>query len=320
MTLAGIALVQAIIYLLFIRAIDLYEREPLRYIIPVFVWGFTVAVVISIFFEAIFAVAVSVVVGAEGVDFLTTVVAAPVIEECAKGLALLIVFAVSYLFARRRGRLQFSGVMDGIVYGSAVGFGFSLAEDYLYLLQFGEEVFVIRRLFGGFAHAAFTSLIGIGFGLVPWVRPLSLKLALPLAGLAGAVALHAAFNFTAFFFGPLAYVLQAVVILLYVVLITVWLAVERRTIREELREEVDLGTITAAEYGILPTYFRRTLYYLRLILTGELGTWSRARRVHGAAVDLAFTKRLSRSSRAAPGESSVRHLRQRIGELRGEAV
>ena len=57
--------------------------------------------------------------------------------------------------------------MDGIVYGSAVGFGFALAEDILYGLQFGAETFLVRRILGGFGHAAFTSLTGIGSALSP---------------------------------------------------------------------------------------------------------------------------------------------------------
>lgn len=61
------------------------------------------------------------------------------------------VFSVAYLTARGRGTLEFAGVMDGIIYGSAVGFGFSLAEDLLYLAQYGPEVFVTRRIFGGLA-------------------------------------------------------------------------------------------------------------------------------------------------------------------------
>ena len=65
--------------------------------------------------------------------------------------------------------------MDGIVYGSALGFGFAIAEDLLYGLQYGPETFVVRRIFGGFAHASFTSLTGIGIGLIPWVRNRALK-------------------------------------------------------------------------------------------------------------------------------------------------
>ncbi len=182
MTLVTIGVIQAVVYLLFIRAIDLYEREPLWRVIPVFAWGFTVAAITALIFNFILATTLAVVVEARVADLITVVVGAPVIEEGAKGLALLVVFGISYAAARWRGTMEFSGVMDGIVYGSAVGFGFSLAEDLLYLAQYGPEVYAVRRIFGGFGHAAFTSLIGVGIGLAPWVRLGLAKVALPLLG------------------------------------------------------------------------------------------------------------------------------------------
>jgi hypothetical protein len=191
-----------------------------------------------------------------------------------------------------------------------------LAEDLLYYAQFGPEVFVVRRIFGGFAHAAFTSLTGIGIGLAPWVRSWVWKLALPVLGLAGAILLHPLFNFTATVYGGVAYLILLAVLLGCVVLVIGSLASQRRTIRQELREEVDRGTISEDEYEILPTYFRRTLYYLGLVLRGRLGLMERAQRVHRAAVDLAFTKRLVRSSRVALEEPEVQKLRERVARGR----
>lgn len=316
-SLIGVGILQAILYVLFVRFVDFYEREPLVYVIPVFVWGFTVAVVLALFFNTLFTFTVSAVAGAQTATFLTSVVGAPVIEECAKGLALFITFGVAYVMARRRGAIEFSGVMDGIVYGSAVGFGFAIAEDLLYYAQFGPETFVVRRVFGGFAHAAFTSLTGIGIGLIPWMRHGYSKVALPLMGLTAAIGLHATFNLTATLLGPLAYVVMLVVVILYVLLIAVWLAVERRIIRSELRDEVKGDTISQGEYEMLPTYFRRKSYYLRLILSGRLLEWRGARKAHSAAVDLAFTKRLARSTWAAHQADREQVLRRKILNARG---
>jgi len=257
------------------------------------------------------------VVGAQAADVLTAVFGAPVVEECAKGLALLIAFAVASAVSLRRGELEFSGVMDGIVYGSAVGFGFSIAEDLFYYAQFGEETFLVRRIFGGFAHAAFTSLTGIGIGLIPWVRWRILKVLLPLLGLMGAITLHATFNVIGTLFGPLAYVEEFFVLLLYLLVIVVWLTIERWTIRRELFDEVARGTISASEYAILPTYFARTFYYLGLLFMGGFREWRRAHKIHEAAVNLAFTKRLSRYSHAAAQQRRIQLLRRRIAELRG---
>lgn len=318
--LVGIGIIQAIVYLLFIRFVDLYERESLRYVVPVFVWGFAVATTVSLVFNTIASITISNLAGQQAASVLTAVLVAPPVEETSKGLALLIAFLVAYAVARRRGLVEFAGVMDGIVYGSAVGFGFAIAEDILYGLQFGSETFVVRRIFGGFAHAAFTSLTGIGIGLIPWVRGGFLKVLLPLVGLAAAILLHATFNFTATVFGPVAYAALFVVILIYAVIIIFWLWMERRVIREELREEVGAGTITAEEYSILPSYFRKTGYYLGLIFTGRFGTWSRARKVHGAAVDLALSKRLARRADTAVRRDRVLALRNKVGALRGQAA
>ena len=318
--LIGFGILQAVIYLLFIRAIDLYEREPLRYVIPVFLWGFAVATTVSLVFNTLFQLTLSSATSVETASFFTAVVEAPIVEESSKGLALLIIFLIAFLARRRSGLIEFAGVMDGIVYGSAVGFGFAIAEDLLYGLQFGPETFIVRRIFGGFAHASFTSLTGIGIGLIPWVHNKALKVVLPVLGLCGAILLHATFNFTATVLGPVAYLFLILVVLAYIVVIIVWLYIERRTIRDELRDEVPAGTITTQEYTRLPSYFRTTGYYLGLIFTGKIGTWFRARKVHAAAVDLALAKRLARRSGSAGSMERVAMLRQKVLDTRGGAT
>ena len=320
MSLSGpliwLGILQAVIYLLFIRAIDLYEREPLRYVIPVFIWGFAVATTVSLVFNTLFQLTLSSVTSVKTASFFTAVVEAPVVEECSKGLALLIIFFIAYLSRRRSGLIEFAGVMDGIVYGSAVGFGFAIAEDLLYGLQYGPETFIVRRIFGGFAHASFTSLTGIGIGLIPWVQSSILKVALPVLGLSGAILLHATFNFMATVFGPVGYLVLFCVFIVYIVIILVWLAIERRAIREELRDEVRAGTITSREYAMLPSYFRTTGYYLGLIFTGRVGTWFRARKLNSTADDLALAKRLARRTGSPDSIERVRMLRRKILDLR----
>ena len=309
-------ILQAVIYLLFMRAIDLYEREPLRYVIPVFVWGFAVATTVSLVFNTLFQLTLSSVTSVKTASFFTAVVEAPVVEECSKGLALLLIFFIAYLVRRRSGLIEFAGVMDGIVYGSAVGFGFAIAEDLLYGLQYGPETFLVRRIFGGFAHASFTALTGIGLGLVPWVQSRVLKVVLPVLGLMGAILLHATFNFTATVFGPVGYLVLFCVILVYIIVIFVWLYIERRAIREELKDEVSTGTITMQEYAILPSYFRRKAYYVGLVFSGRLGEWRTAHKLHSAAVDLALAKRLARRSGTAGSLDRTRMLRQKVLGIR----
>jgi hypothetical protein len=107
--------------------------------------------------------------------------------------------------------------------------------------------------------------------------------------------------------------------LIYLLIILVWLAFERRTIRGELRNEIGT-TITSEEYTMLPTYFRRTGHYLMLIFSGRLLTWTRERKLHSAAVDLALAKRLARRSPTSVREERVWGLRQKISNLRAAAA
>ncbi len=107
--LVGIGILQTVVYLLFIRVIDLYEREPMRYVVPVFVWGFTVAAGASLFFNTVFSFTLSTVASRGVTNMLTTVVGAPIVEECSKGLALLLIFFVAYAARRRSGVVEFAG-------------------------------------------------------------------------------------------------------------------------------------------------------------------------------------------------------------------
>ena len=70
-------------------------------------------------------------------------------------------------------RQEFDGVVDGIVYAGLAGLGFAFTENVLYLGRALQEdgaaglvvTFVLRCLFGPFAHPLFTMAIGIGLGI-----------------------------------------------------------------------------------------------------------------------------------------------------------
>jgi hypothetical protein len=81
--LAGV--LQAILYLFFVRAIDLYEREPLPYVVAVFLWGFAVATTIALFFNTLAKTTFATLVSEREANALTAILVAPVVEESAKG-------------------------------------------------------------------------------------------------------------------------------------------------------------------------------------------------------------------------------------------
>ena len=119
---------------------------------------------------------------------------APVVEELAKALVLVIVVAL--------GGGGFRGTRDGIVYGALVGIGFAFTENVVYLtfavLQGGPAGLVrgvyVRALLGGGNHAAFTATTGAALG---WAwgrrRPGGMWL-VPMLGLAFAMLQHVVWN------------------------------------------------------------------------------------------------------------------------------
>ena len=106
-TLIWLGILQAVIYLLFIRAIDLYEQEPLRYVIPVSCGGLPWRQGLTGLQHALPG---DPQLSDERQDrkLFTAVVEAPVVEECSKGAALLLIFLIAYLARRRSGLVEFA--------------------------------------------------------------------------------------------------------------------------------------------------------------------------------------------------------------------
>src|SRR4029077_3105243 len=99
--------------------LDRYEPEPRSLLVLGLGWGAFVAtsgaLVLQLFDSVIF----------ETTDNFAATVVAPVTEEAAKGLFILL------LLIYRRNELD--GVLDGLVYAGMVGIGFAFTENILYL-------------------------------------------------------------------------------------------------------------------------------------------------------------------------------------------
>lgn len=199
----------ALAWLLLIRFLDLYEREPLAVVGLLLAWGATAAIWIAVVFEK----ALDKIIPAHVNAVFGTALTAPPVEESAKGIALLIAFSISRWASRHFGSLEFEGVTDGIVYGAAVGVGFALAEDLIYFIRFyncpagsctdaealghGLGVFVDRVGFfglGTLGHPLYTAAFGAGLGAATWARSRRWRLLLPAVGFAAAVMMHATWN------------------------------------------------------------------------------------------------------------------------------
>jgi predicted ATPase/RsiW-degrading membrane proteinase PrsW (M82 family) len=196
-----LAMVQAVVVLIGIRLFDRYEPEPLVLIGLVALWGATGAAAISIAGNR----AVKGALSGNVQTVFGDAVSAPLVEESAKGLALLAAVLPLRWIAKRFGISVFEGLNDGLVYGAAVGLGFALTEDFTFFvdrassqgLGAGIDLFVSRRDFFGPAvlhHAIFTAAFGAGLGLATWTTRRSLKILFPLAGFALALLMHGANN------------------------------------------------------------------------------------------------------------------------------
>ncbi len=187
--------------------LDRYEPEPMPLLVMAFGWGALVAtaaaLVLQLLGQAVLRTPAS---------YAGTVVA-PVTEEAAKGLFILLL-----LWFRRR---VIDGVLDGIVYAGLVGVGFAFTENILYLgsaymggdgagpggLEQATALFVVRGVFSPFAHPLFTSFIGIGVGLAVVSRSRFWRFLAPLLGYVAAVTAHASWNGSVFLSDGQAFVL-----------------------------------------------------------------------------------------------------------------
>lgn len=195
-------LLQIAVILVVLRFLDVYEREPYPLIVGLFAWGALVATAVSLVGNAVVAASLPDDVAA----VFGPAISAPLVEELAKGVALVLAVVVSHRLARRWGTARFQGVADGIVYGAAVGLGFAFTENLLFFfrslgrageIEAAVDVFLLRVDFFGVAvllHAVYTGLFGAGLGLATWVVGRGARLGLSLGGLAAGMALHALWN------------------------------------------------------------------------------------------------------------------------------
>lgn len=259
------AVIPTILYVLIFYWADRYEREPIWLVTVAFIWGAVPAVLVSLFGE--------VVLGWPWIDapdsitgaIIEGAVIAPVIEELAKGLALLLIFLFMYR--------EFDGVLDGIVYGALIGFGFAMTENFFYFIGAYDEggfrqlsvVIFLRAVLFGLNHAFYTGLIGIGFGFARVFRSRRAKLSWILFGLCAGMATHSLHNLGASLatvdvtgLGLSLFVAMAGVGLVFVAVILSWRH-ERNCIRRELAEEVG-ALLSTEEYTQLTERWHNPLH------------------------------------------------------------
>lgn len=254
---ALLALVPLAIVLWAIRWVDRWEPEPRWALWFAALWGAGVSVAAALVVDAGVQLTAAIASPGSTPDAAAqAVIQAPIVEEIAKGVGVLLLF----VFAKSR----FDGPVDGLVYGATVAAGFAFTENILYFGQTLIEgdgaslgyVFVVRGLFSPFAHVLFTACAGLALGVAArrgahaggvfgWF----------VVGLAGAIALHALWNGSMLFAdGVVLYVLVQVPIFIAAIVVTVGLRrADRRITRLRLGEYARAGWFSADEVEGLST-------------------------------------------------------------------
>ncbi len=250
-----LALVPLAVVFLAVRIIDRWEPEPPAIMALAVAWGAVGAVGIALGVDFVITRVFGSDDSALGVA-LTTVIQAPVVEEIAKGLGVLLIF---FIFRRR-----FDGPIDGVVYGALVGAGFAFTENIQYFavafMSGGADqtgvTFFMRGILSPFAHVMFTSVVGLALGIAARraARPAE-SFRWWVGGVAGATLLHALWNASAVFFDF--FVLYALVqVPLFVIFIVGIIALRRaesRLTRVRLGEYAQAGWFTPEEVEMLAT-------------------------------------------------------------------
>jgi RsiW-degrading membrane proteinase PrsW (M82 family) len=229
--------------------IDRWEPEPRFLMLGAFLWGGGVAVFVASLLNGIVGVWIGEAVGSDlPPEVAPAVFGAPIVEEAAKGLGILLIFLV-----RRR---QFNGPVDGVVYAALVALGFSVVEDVQYFALNADDVgavFFMRALLSPFGHLIYSLPMGIALGYAGRMRSKAAWLWLfPLGYLVG-VGLHMAWNGSLTYVSSLGDILAIFVFLNWLpfavlAAIVIWLRRrESAVVLTRLRDYVPSGWFTEQE-------------------------------------------------------------------------
>ena len=149
-----ISLAPIFIIAFYIYSRDIYEKEPISYLLKALSIG-AIIVLPVVFIEKQLSVPAEKLEGISNAAWIAFIVAG-LTEEGMKYLAFLLFFWKSSNFNER---------FDGIVYAVYISLGFAGIENILYVFSGGYSVGIVRALTAVPAHALFGVVMGYYFGL-----------------------------------------------------------------------------------------------------------------------------------------------------------
>ena len=292
-----VAVVPSLVYLFVLNLIDRYEKEPWSILLACIGAGALVAPAVSVVALVLLGRAASLPPAfAPGprADALVGVV-----EEIAVGGVLLVI--------TRTVRGEFDDVLDGVIYGSAVGAGFGAAESFLWALgdtnTLGASA-IAHLVIAGLNHAFYGAIIGAVLGWAQWM-PQRRRLVAVALGILTAAWLHAFHDTLPVILARLLdqpdaaagtatrLLAEAVnwlgIVVLVAIVVFAWRR-EARILRAELHDEVADGVVSALDYATITSFGARLRRQGVLLRREGLGPVRRLRSRYAAEGELAFHK------------------------------
>jgi RsiW-degrading membrane proteinase PrsW (M82 family) len=316
--------VTTVINLTIIWWIDRFEKQPLWLLILIFFWGAIPAVVAALIFSVFADIPLYIIVGPDAMMPAYAVFGAPFIEELGKAGALLIVFLVLYK--------EFDDILDGMIFGAAVGIGFAYTEDIFYLMGSLVEggvawmglVFFLRVIVLALQHAFFTALTGIGLGLARLSRNWLLGTFYAFFGLLAAMAAHAGHNFLSSIPGTeiqimgvaFSILVHWVVGVAFVILIIAIWFILTGWVRRKIAEEAEAGYVTDYEISNLIPLIGRLKLQLKFLLNFDIIGYFRLRKLRNLLVKLAFKKQAYERTETKKLAGQIERIRSSIADVR----
>jgi RsiW-degrading membrane proteinase PrsW (M82 family) len=313
--------------LFLLRRVDYNEREPWRLVLVAAGWGAVVATTLALVFESIWSFTIDAGLIPGPGEAVATAFNASLFEEIPKGLAVLLLFLVM--------RDEFDDVVDGIVYGAAVGLGFNFMETVVYMSIGGLPQWFFRQWLGLFlGHATYTALIGAGIGVARQVPGRTRKAAAIACGFIAAIAAHFTWDAWLAYFPhpsdpalfllsiPLQYLAMTGPFFLAVLaLLVLGLRAEGRALAAQFAAEAALpdGAILPEEVPILTSVGRRIEARFRMLGLRGLPGYLWVRRLQRAQIDLAMERwHRARKEIDSPLEAELK-LRDRVLAIRASS-
>ena len=307
----------------FVNWLDRYEKEPKLLLGAAFVWGVVIAGGGAYVLNTALGIGIYALTGSEGTaEFGTTSIAAPIIEEALKGLAVLAVFLMF--------RKEFDSVLDGVVYGAVTAMGFAAIENVLYIyrngyLEGGWEGFwvlvVIRVILVGWMHPFFTAFTGIGLAIARMTHNVLVKLIAVPTGYGIAVMAHAFHNTFSGLIGGLGGLLAGTFVdyvgYTAMLIFIIWMIVyERNLLKRNLHEELANGRISQQQYNTATSFFQTNAHFSALT-SGSFRSTSRFYKVCG---ELAHKKeQLAKMGDEGGNAKIIENLRAELMQLAPQA-